>query len=103
MNTLPSRDDFFKHLNEKFLVYFDEQTPTEVELTEVSESRPRNKYVAFSLVFIAPKIIPPWQILARVEHDSLGAFELFLVPVEETESGYAFEALFNQLASDAGD
>jgi hypothetical protein len=99
MNKLPSRDDFLKHLNEKFRVYFDGQTPTEVELTEVSENRPRNNYIAFALVFIAPKSIPPWQTVARVEHAALGEFELFLMPFAETEQGFAFEAHFNQPVS----
>ena len=103
MNELPKREEFLLQLNTKFRVFFDGAQATEVELTEVSELRPRNNFVAFSLVFTAPKTIYPGQYVSRVEHDKLGAFELLLVPFEENEKGYAFEALFNQLANDAGD
>ena len=96
MNELPTRDDFLKTLNTKFRVFFDGAEPTEVELTEVSELRPKPRYEAFSLVFQAPKTIHPLQMLYRVEHDELGTMELFLVPFEENENGFAFEALFNQ-------
>jgi hypothetical protein len=96
MNELPKREDFLNHLNTKFHVFFDGEQPTEVELTEVSEIRQQPRYEAFSLVFIAPKTIPPVQMLYRVEHDALGQMELFLVPFEENERGFAFEALFNQ-------
>ena len=96
MNKLPTRDEFYRHLNEKFRVFFDGQTPTEVLLTEVSELRPRNRFAAFDVVFFAPKSVPQEQYVARIEHDALGEFELMLVPFAENENGTAFEALFNQ-------
>jgi hypothetical protein len=103
MNELPTRDDFLKHLNTKFRVFFDGQQPTEVELTEVSELRQKPQYEAFALVFRAPKTIPPMQMLYQVEHDALGTMDLFLVPFEETENNFAFEALFNRKITAASD
>jgi hypothetical protein len=103
MNELPNREDFLKHLNTKFRVFFDGVQPTEVELTEVSELRQKPRYEAYSLVFLAPKTIPPMQMLYRVEHDALGTMDLFLVPFEETENSFAFEALFNQKITVASD
>lgn len=96
MNDLPTREVFLKQINTKFHVYFDGQQPTEVYLTEVSEIRQKGKFEAFSLIFTTPKNIPLQALLYRVEHDELGAMELFMGPVEGTEDNYLFEALFNQ-------
>ena len=103
MSELPTRKDFLESLNTKFRVFFDGEQPTEVELTDVSELRPKPRYEAYSLVFVAPKSIQPMQMLYRVEHDTLGMMELFLVPFEENEKGFAFEALFNQRINVSGD
>jgi hypothetical protein len=96
MNELPARDDFFKHLNTKFRVIFNAEQATEFELTEVSELRKKSLNEAFSVVFLAPKTIPPVQMLFRLEHDALGIMELFLVPFEANEKGFSFEAVFNR-------
>jgi hypothetical protein len=103
MNELPTRDDFLKHLNTNFRIFFDGVQPTEVELTEVSELRQKQGFEAYSLVFHAPKTIAPLQMLYRVEHDALGEMGLFLVPFAETENGFAFEVLFNQKINAVGD
>ncbi len=96
MNELPTREDFLKHLNTNFRLFFDGEQTAEVELTEVSEMTERSGYAAYSLVFIAPKNVPPMQKSYQMEHDTLGKMELFLAPFEENEKGFAFEALFNQ-------
>jgi hypothetical protein len=103
MNELPKRQDFLKQLNTMFRVFLDGQQPTEVRLKEVSEMRQKSKYEAFSLIFAAPKDIFPQPLLYRVEHDTLGAMELFMGPVEETEDSYLLEALFNQRIIAAND
>lgn len=100
MNELPARDDFLQHLNTKFRLFFDGEQSAEVELTEVSEIKERSGYGAFSLVFIAPKTVPPVQRQYRLEHDALGKMELFIAPFEENEKGFAFEAVFNQKITD---
>lgn len=52
---------------------------------------------AFSLLFRAPLETPPFQNLFHVEHEKLGAMDLFLVPVRRKEDCYVFEAVFNRL------
>lgn len=96
MTELPTRDDFHQQLNTKFNVFFDGENPTEIELTEVSEMRRKPQYEAFALAFQVPKTVPPHQGLFRVEHEALGTMDLFMVPFEENENGYGFEALFNK-------
>lgn len=95
MNEIPTREDFFEQLNTKFRVYFNAENPTEVELVEVSEVRRQPRYEAFSIAFLAPNDIPPEQMIYKIEHDSLGALELFLVPFELNEKGLYFESIFN--------
>lgn len=103
MNELPTREDFLKQLNTKFRVYFNGENPTEVELTEVSELRERPRSETFNITFLAPNDIPPEQMLYKVEHDSLGATELFLVPFDRTEKGLYFESIFNYKITDSND
>jgi hypothetical protein len=95
MSDFPSRDEFANHLNTKFRVYFNPEQPTEVELTEVSELRQKPGFEAFSLIFLVPVEIGPLQGMFKTEHDALGTMDLFLVPVEQTQKGLLFEALFN--------
>jgi hypothetical protein len=48
----------------------------------------------FSIVFRGPREPVLSQRTYRVEHERLGAFELFLVPVGRDESGMRYEAVF---------
>ena len=95
MSEFPGRDEFADNLNTKFRAYFHPEQPTEIELTEVSELRQKPGFEAFSLIFLVPNEIGPLQGMYKTEHDSLGTIDLFLVPVEQTEKGLLFEALFN--------
>lgn len=93
---LPTRDDFASRLNTKFRVFFNAEEPTEVELIEVTKLRQKPRYEAFAVTFLAPNDIPPEQRLYKVEHDTLDAVELFLVPFAQNEKGLSFEAVFNR-------
>ncbi|MBA2691313.1 MAG: hypothetical protein H0U65_02310 [Rubrobacter sp.] len=48
----------------------------------------------FSLVFRGPKDIPLSQRTYEVEHEGIGAFALFLVPVGPDGEGMGYEAIF---------
>src|SRR4026209_1883363 len=95
MSELPSRDDFVSRLNTKFRVFFNEEEATEVELVEVTKLRQKPRYEAFAVTFLAPNNVPPEQRLCKVEHDTLGTTELFLVPFAQDEKGIRFETVFN--------
>ena len=103
MNELPTREQFLEHLNTKFRIWFYVEQPIEAELTEVSEMRVKPRSEAFSLVFTVPNSVPPYQWTYRVEHDALGEMELFLVPFEQTEESWLFEAIFNRKITVAND
>jgi hypothetical protein len=49
----------------------------------------------FSLVFLGPPdpVLP--QAIYRFEHQELGTFEIFVVPIGRDESGVRYEAVFS--------
>jgi hypothetical protein len=51
----------------------------------------------FSLVFRAPPGLPLAQGTYHLEHDRLGAVELFMVPIAADELGTLLEAIVNRL------
>lgn len=90
--------DFAARLGETFRVDFGDDGVVELELTEAEkaagEGRPDN---AFSIVFRGP----PDRFLAQgiydLEHEALGTLPIFLVPIQETEKGFLYEAVFTRL------
>lgn len=95
MDTL-DRDDFAKHLNTNFNVYFMPDAPTEAELIQVTEVMENRRQRAFALLFQGPPDPIYDQRLFRIEHPELGTGALFLVPVAQVEKGIQYEAVFNR-------
>jgi hypothetical protein len=89
--------EFSKHLNTKFRVTGD--PPVELELTEIKSypSRPNEEsgMERFSVFFAGSGDFYLPQRVYTLEHDSMGAFELFLVPVARDEKSFRYEAVFN--------
>ena len=68
---------------------------------ELVEARPlgggaqvANRRAPFSLLFRATIKAPMPQRIYRVEHDAMGAYEIFLVPVGKDATGVLYEAIF---------
>jgi len=82
----------------KFTIAPPEGPPFEAELFEVVllEAHDGPRPQPFSAVFVDPRpaIVLPQQIF-RVEHETLGALDLFLVPVGPSPGGMRYEAVFN--------
>jgi hypothetical protein len=69
--------------------------PFEVELIEVVESADqRASRAPFSLVFRGGPDPPLRQRIYRVEHDELGALDIFFVPIGPDEVGQLYQAIF---------
>jgi hypothetical protein len=89
--------EFSKHLNTKFRIAGEQ--PIELELAEVkgylSHAHEQSGMERFSAFFRGPRepFLP--QRVYALEHESMGAFELFLVPVAKDENGFRYEAVFN--------
>jgi len=92
-----TEEEFSKHVNTKFRIAGEQ--PVELELAEVkgylSKEHEQTGMERFSAFFSGPsKPYLPQRVYA-LEHDQMGAFELFLVPVASTENGFRYEAVFN--------
>ena len=89
--------EFSKHVNTKFRVAV--EPPLELELTEVkgylSKEHEETGMERFSAFFRGPGERYLEQKIYSFEHEQMGAFELFLVPVSEDQNGFRYEAVFN--------
>jgi hypothetical protein len=95
--------EFSKHVNTKFRVAVD--PPVELELTQVKgySSKPNEEtgMERFSLFFAGPEHYLEQKTYA-LEHEQMGAFDLFLVPVSRDANGYRYEAVFNYYRTERG-
>jgi hypothetical protein len=74
--------DFAALLGDRFRIAPDGAPPFEVDLVEVTEiPREPGGRAPFSLVFQGGPSPPLPQRIRRVEHEQLGAIEIFLVPI----------------------
>lgn len=105
MSNYPDAATFSAHLNTEFTIF---QAPTPlvgVKLVEVTENRGADgqqpsaagRQERFSVVFRGPRDKLLQQGMYQMQHDRLGGFDLFLVPVGRDHDGVYYEAVFNRL------
>lgn len=95
-----TEEEFSQHVNTKFRVN-DTAQPVELCLIDVkgyedrSESGSESGMERFSIFFSGPgdRCLP--QKTYALEHDQMGAFDIFLVPIGRDDRGYSYEAVFN--------
>ena len=89
--------EFSKHVNTKFRVAIED--PIELELTEVkgylSKEHEETGMERFSAFFRGPAGRYLEQKTYSIEHEQMGVFELFLVPVSGDQNDFRYEAVFN--------
>ena len=91
--------DFLPYVNGIFRVRLEGIEPIELELVRVTEAGSRSGPQArppFSLHFLGP--VSPRHLVQhiyRLEHEQMGALELFLVPLGPTQGRMQYEAIFN--------
>ena len=92
---------FAEAVRSKFRVHASALTPVEVELVEAT-AHPSGQETApaqarsFSLVFAGPLLHFLPQRTYLFEHEKLGAFDLFIVPIGKDQDGFRYEAVFNR-------
>ena len=99
-----SYDQFRSSLNGRFQVRLAAAQAHELELTTVSERRLSSQARAsetvemetFSLAFRGSAERPLAQGMYRFEHERLGTFDLFIVPIAADRETYTYEAVFNR-------
>ena len=100
-----TEEEFSKHVNTKFRVVNEE--PIELELTEVkgylTKAHEQTGMERFSAFFRGPANRHLVQQTYAIEHEQMGAFDLFLVPLSRDESGCRYEAVFNYFKPLAAD
>ena len=84
-------------LRNTFRVVLPGSPPLPLELTEVTEHSSSPQVESFSLIFRGPLAPRLPQQIHKVEHDKLGAFDLFLVPIGPEKERMCYQAVFNRL------
>ena len=97
-----TRADFADRLGQTFRVHYGAATPLEAELVSATAfpTRPGGpdlpaRSEPFSILFRGPRTPVLPQRIYRIEHETLGTFDLFIVPVGPDAGGMQYEAVFN--------
>ena len=89
-------EDFSPHLNSKFLIKLEPEGTVEVELVEAQDLGSTPRQEQFSVVFRGPQDQQLQQAIYRFEHQEMGTFEIFIVPIKRSQDGFLYEAIFNR-------
>jgi hypothetical protein len=92
-----THEAFAKHLGTKFEIQVESDKAIELELTEVSELEQSERQEQFAIVFRSPNEVFLGQGIQRMEHEQLGQFEIFIVPISRDDKGDRYEAVFNRV------
>lgn len=95
---------FSPHVNTRFRVRRDASAAVDVELIEATDRSDRGsansggvQRECFSLVFRGPHGALLEQNTYEIQHDRIGTFHLFVVPVGQDDKGIQYEAIFNRI------
>jgi hypothetical protein len=90
--------EFSQHVGTKFRTNLD-QRELDLDLLEVkgyqSHANEQGGMERFSVVFAGPRDSYLPQQTYRMEHERMGEFEIFLVPVSGDDKSFRYEAVFN--------
>lgn len=103
-----SEETFSRYVNTKFRIYTSPLTAIDLELIKVSRREPPSsekaaksaktpKLDCFSVVFRGPRKQALESRTYRVEHDQMGAFDLFITPVDDHKKQRRYQAVFNRV------
>src|SRR5258708_35374611 len=86
---------FSQHLQTQFKLLREGAEPIPLELIEVKESDPSPKIELFTLHFRGPAEPRMAQHIHRLEHEKLGAFDIFLTAIGADEQGITYASVFH--------
>jgi hypothetical protein len=98
MSTQLTRAIFEQNLNSRFWLRDGDGERKPLDLIELKDGRSSPPYEQFALLFRGDKSKIHPQSIYPVEHDAIGGFDLFLVPVDRNDQGTFYQAVFNRLA-----
>jgi len=88
---------FADNLNTTFLLNLEGLGPIELQLSKVSDINRSYGTEAFSIVFRGPGKAALSQRTYELQHETMGKFDIMLVPIGHDEQGVEYEAVFNRL------
>ena len=94
---LPRKQEFSEHIDSIFHARLADGNRFDLSLIKLDEIVSNEMQDNFTLLFRAPVDAPQSQGIYWLEHDVLGAMEIFLVPVSRDAVGLSYEAVFNLL------
>jgi hypothetical protein len=97
MEAALTQEEFSQHAGTKFQVQVNENTSVELELTSVSELKLYPQQEEFALEFRGPLDMFLGQGICIFNHEQMGQFELFIVPIRQNNQGFYYEAVFNRV------
>ena len=90
-------ESFSPLVGTQFLMHYGDSRTGPLELMSVTDVGSSRRQMQFSLVFLGPVDAPVAQAIYRLEHDSLGAIDMFLVPIARDQNGVQYEAIFSRV------
>jgi len=97
MEAALEHSEFSKYLNSNFRVRISDEQTVDAELVSVTELMVSPRQERFAIVFRTSNDCFLGQGQRALEHDQMGKFILFLVPIGRDEKGTSYEAVFNRL------
>lgn len=89
-------ETFSQHLNSKFSIRREPGDTVALQLIEAKKLGSNPELEQFSLLFLGPSEAFLQQSIYRFEHDQIGSFEMFIVPIKKVEAGFQYEAIINR-------
>ncbi len=96
-----TQDMFAAQLNTTFRASLPDSGIAELQLYEVAEGLSTPTQEQFSLFFHGPRETNLGQGTFALDHDQMGAFPLFLVPIGPDAEGMRYQAVFNRVREKA--
>jgi hypothetical protein len=88
---------FSRYLNTTFRISLGDSNTIEAELNTVDDLQLSPQQERFAIVFRGPTEPLLNQGSYRFEHDEMGDFMLFIVPLRRDDDGIFYEACFNRM------
>jgi hypothetical protein len=83
-------------MNSTFRVKQGSSDAVELQLVEARDVGSTPRQAQFSIVFRGPHNPQLMQSIYKIEHDEIGTFDLFIVPIGRDQNGMYYEAIFNR-------
>ena len=97
MEAALTHEEFSQNANSTFVVQLDEQNDVALELTEISDLKVSTRQEEFAITFRGPLDKFLEQGTRSLNHERMGQFDLFLVPIKQDAQAFYYEAVFNRV------